>query len=302
VTFFSTKPAKTGTKVDRGTRTEGSALLGSAAISRQAPRETSDTRRGAIFPRAGMDETLLISPSSRRRQAFVTARPRPRLLFLLTVLVPGLGGLGACGGQAGGSAHWIGKTYLLDIPPTHWSEPKGIGGDVSDFVPQFLIGVAGGAGQELAITLATAHAGVQDPCNPTTKTTSSGAGYPSAAIGAAAFPMHIVNVDHGIVVNTTAHDLAITNVLPGDAPAADGTLSATMDIAEAYPLFVLIPNATKDSVCMQLSSFGAPCEICAFNGQPYCLTLKAVELGATQASVVINPLTAADIPASCALP
>jgi hypothetical protein len=220
-------------------------------------------------------------------------RQRPSLLLPWVLL------LAACGEEDAGSSRWVGKTYLLDIPAANWAEPPGIGGDIGDFVPQFLIGVESAAAGNLTITLGTAAGGAQDPCTPTTQVTTSAAEYPRTQIIAARFPMRIVDAVNAITVNTTIHDLTLTNVLPAESAAKDGELKATADIAEIYPLFTKIPNATKESVCSQLAAFGAPCAICAANAQPYCLTIKAVELASTAAPTPVAPILASTLPVSC---
>ncbi len=202
----------------------------------------------------------------------------------------------ACGG--GGEASWDGQTYLLDISPLNWASPPSIGGDIGGFVPQFLFMVEPGAGDELSVLVATAVEGAQDPCNPTTRLTTSASTRPYSTLTATTFPMRIVNPDGPVTVNATIHDLTFTNVLPG-GNAGDGQVIATADIAEIYPLFTLIPGATKDSVCQELNEFGAPCETCAFSGQASCLTITAVQIDSTSTSAAIVPIAPGNIPATC---
>jgi hypothetical protein len=214
----------------------------------------------------------------------------PALLVLSTLAF-----LAGCGDH---TPAWAGKTFLLKVPAANWSMPRGIGGDIGAFVPDFLIRVDGGSGDDLKVTLATAPApaDVQDPCNPTSGLMVSAATYPNSQIVAPALPMRLVDTENSIIVNTTIHDFTLTDLLP---PAMEGTLTATVDVSEVYPLFTLIPNATKESVCTQLEAFGAPCAICAFSNQPYCLTLQAVQLGATPVPTTVSPLAPSGIPASC---
>ena len=206
----------------------------------------------------------------------------------------------ACGGgEPSDSSRWVGHTFMLEVPATNWSEPRGIGGDIGGFVPQFLFGVARGSGQDLDVTIGTAIAGTQDPCNPTTRVTASGAAYPGSMIVAPTFALHIVdkNQTPTVVVDTTIHDFSFTNTLPGGT-GKDGEMTATLDAAEVYPLFRLVPNPNKDSVCKALGSAGATCMACAHNGEPYCLTIKAVQLAGTPSTVAVKTIAAA-VPASC---
>jgi hypothetical protein len=183
-------------------------------------------------------------------------------------------------------------------------EPKkGGSSSMGDYVPQFLIGVAAGSGDSLTVILTTGLDGVQDKCSPTTELTVSGASYPDVQITAPSLPMHLTETDpdYAKVVPTTAHDVTLKNVLPGrNETTASGELIATIDFAEAYPLFHLLDNPTPDSVCQAFASeAGVPCQTCAFNGQPYCLTFRAVQLAATESPNRIQTLLSSDIAASC---
>jgi hypothetical protein len=114
--------------------------------------------------------------------------------------------------------------------------------------------------------------------------------------------MTITNTDpdHPGSAPTTVRDLSLVNVLPGDAPAKNGTLTATVDLADLYSIVWIIPNPTKDSVCQTLQSdLGVSCEVCASNQQPYCLTPQAVQIGATEVQAQIQKLSASDIPSTC---
>ena len=239
----------------------------------------------------------------------------------LTVLLSTISGLAACGGgssspqpsDAGktGSSQWVGKTFLLDTPAigeSNWTEPSGFGSDIGSYVPQFLIGVEAGSGDALTITLATATAGVQDPCNVTTPVTSSGAEYPNSLIQATAVPVIIMNTKTLAKVPATVHNFTLKNVLPGASAATNGELDATVDVADLYSLFYAFgANPTKDSVCSPtdstkgLPAFGVNCETCPQqNGGSYCLTLQAVQIGATLAPSPVKTVLASDIdPTSC---
>jgi hypothetical protein len=222
----------------------------------------------------------------------------------MALLIPVIGAIASCGNGDSGP-HWAGKTYLLDTPavsPANWTKPKNVGGDIGGYVPQFLMGVEAGAGSALTITLTTAFDGKQDMCNPTTQVTASAANYPSSQILVPSFPIHIIDpsVDHPANVHSTAHDVLFKDVLPGDSAAKVGELDATVDLAELYKLFYLVPNATPDIVCSTLSAQGGvPCEVCAFNQLQYCLTLQASQIVATQTTATITPLALSALDPSC---
>jgi hypothetical protein len=231
--------------------------------------------------------------------------PRRTALLLSSLCV-----LAACGSNTSSNqaSKWIGKTYLLDtpnIPVANWTKPKDIGQGVGSYVPQFFINVAAGSGSDLQITLATGYDGKQDLCSVTTQLTASGASYPNIQIGASAVPMRIVetNPTRAKTVPTTIHDLVLKNILPSDTDATDGELDATVDIAELYPLFYLVPDPrNKDTVCATFesnSSGKVTCQTCSFNSQPYCLGLTAVQIGASETSTTVQKVSTSDIGSSC---
>jgi len=209
--------------------------------------------------------------------------------------------LAGCGSDAADSSRWVGKSYRLAIPSDNWVQPRGVGSDIGDFVPQFLFGVARATGPNLTVTVGTANADVQDQCNATAEVAVAGANYPMSEIVVPGFPLHIVDTNQtpNVVVDTTIHDLTFTNVLPTGAARPDGEVSATIDAAEVYPLFRLVANPSKETVCSALGSAGAPCVTCPHNGQPYCLTIGAAQVEAMPASAPVMTITAASIPSSC---
>jgi hypothetical protein len=210
----------------------------------------------------------------------------------------------ACGSNDA-SNPWVGKTYLIDtpsMPEAYWTVPKKAGGYIGAFVPQLLISVEGGSGDELRVTLGTAINGEQDLCSPTTQVTSSAARYPQSTIEVPSFPMRIVNPNpkRGNVVFTTVHDVVFEDVLPGEPPPDDGTLTATVDFQEVYPLVNLLPDPTKDEACDLFQKEGGfSCQTCSFNQEPYCVTVKAVEILGTLTSTRVVTVAEDQIASSC---
>src|SRR5687768_15120295 len=199
--------------------------------------------------------------------------------------------LPACGGgdddDNGGPAKspWAGKNYLLTIDPRFWVEPGEIGGDIGEFVPQFLLAVADEAGDAPKVTIATALDGAQDECNATSEVTAS-VNSPDSLIATDEFLLHVVHPREPLTIDMTIHNLTFTNVLPG-AEEAVGELTVEMDVNEAYVLFDQVPDSARnpEGVCTLLGDAGAPCAACSFgDGGPHCLTLKAVQLVAEESS------------------
>src|SRR5688500_6231669 len=126
----------------------------------------------------------------------------------------------ACGGDDGDDggdepegASLAGKTFLLTIPRNNWTEPRDVGRDIGDFVPQFAIEVVSDSGGSLAVNLGTAREGTQDTCNVTRQISGT-----STELGPENFPIHLVHTNGEVEVNATAYNLTMRNVLPGDAP------------------------------------------------------------------------------------
>jgi hypothetical protein len=219
-------------------------------------------------------------------------------------LVPILCAAAACGSnQSSPWAGWAGKTYLIDtpaMPEGYWTVPKNAGGYIGTFVPQILISVAGGSGDNLAVTLGTAIEGEQDMCSPTAQVTMSSTSYPQSSIDVENFPMRIVNPKQGNVVFTTVHHVSFTDVLPGEPSPDDGEMRATVDFEEVYSLINLLPNPTKDDACTLFqNSGGFSCETCDFNQQPYCVTVKAVEVQAVETPTQVVTVSSDQLSAAC---
>jgi hypothetical protein len=191
---------------------------------------------------------------------------------------------------------WNGQTYLLDVAARNWAEPRGIGQEIDDFVPNFLFRVDGESPDSFRVTMATAHEdGMQDACNKTSELDAT-ATLPDTMIGPAEFPLHIQHVNEPIAVDGTIYNFTIKDVLPdGDTLSTTGELTATMDFRELYPLFTLLVDPTPESVCSAFEmSYSAPCEPCPNDGEAFCLTVKANTLGAVPYDGTIEPVDSVD--------
>ncbi len=191
-------------------------------------------------------------------------------------MAPATGTGGASGGEVASPAtvEWAG-VFALDVPEPFWIQPQGIGSDIGAFVPRFLLNISGAT-----VTLGTAAESVQDACTPTLSVQATVV-KPQFMLGPVDYLMHLSNPENLAQVNTIVRNLTITNVLP--PTEAGGTLSAVLDAREIYPMFHLLGNPSPTSVCAALESFGAPCEPCPQDAQPYCLTVVADRLEAVPA-------------------
>jgi hypothetical protein len=226
----------------------------------------------------------------------------PLALVLAALPVFGCGGGDDDAADGSTAAH----TYLLSVDESQWSEPRGLGQDINNVMPTFLLSVKGST-----VTLATAPKGstatsvTQDTCTPTTTVSLTGSGA-NTMIGPAEMRVHLVNEtnpDKRVQVTAKVHALAFTNVLPsGGKVATDGELTATVDFRDLAPLFTVLGDPTPDAVCSALEgqSNTAKCAACPDDGAPYCLTAKAITLGAEATSgVSVATIDAANVAASC---
>lgn len=190
---------------------------------------------------------------------------------------------------------WNGKTYLLDVTERDWAEPRGIGSEIDNFVPNFLMRIEGESPDTFDVVMATATPdGVQDPCNLTSMVTGT-RGADGVAIGPTEFPLHIQHTEEPVAVDGPIYDFKLTNVLPrGRALSEEGELVATMDFRDIYELFTLIDNPTPELVCQELGGMYGDCVPCPNDGEPFCLTVKAIYLGAAPTDTAIEPIDAID--------
>jgi hypothetical protein len=185
-------------------------------------------------------------------------------------------------------ATWVGKTYLMQVPHTHWSVPRGVGSEIGPFVPFFLIRIDSATGNQVEATIGTAlDALTQDMCTPTAKFTGSSAAFPMVTLGPAPMPVFLRNANGGVAVNTTIQNLTFENLLPDGVTLPDdmeGYVRAVMDFREAAPMFTLLPDPTPDNACMALQeALMVPCEVCPQDATAtYCLSLVADGVGAVE--------------------
>jgi hypothetical protein len=203
-----------------------------------------------------------------------------------------------------GASVWLDRTYVLSIPATNWSKPKGIGSDVGVFVPQFAFTITGSTETQIDLVMGTAlDDATQDPCNPTSTFPGTSDPFPAVQIGPRDFRARVVNDttdDEPIIVLATIADLELIDVLPADGePAEDGVLRGRIDTRDVFTLFTQLPEPSPETVCAAAASFEAPCAACD-DGEEFCIDLEAIGLGATEAELpALLPIDESDIDASC---
>jgi hypothetical protein len=219
----------------------------------------------------------------------------------LSLFLPAVISLVGCGGDEPKpkAEAWIGKSFLFDTAILSTGNLEGIGANLVNLAPKLLIGVEAGPGEDLVITLSTAIEGSQDMCTPTTQVTASGADSPHSLITASTFPIRIVSKDptYPGEVSTTVHDVSLKDILPGMESMATAQLDAIVDFAELYRLFW--PDGTPEGYCSMASVVGMPCEVCPFNGEPFCRSVQAVGVVAQEAAIPTTKIASGSIPTSC---
>jgi len=230
--------------------------------------------------------------------------PRSLSGVLFIGLVPTLVGCGSDNKSSTAVNAWAGRSYLLDIPSSHWREPKNASDDVGPSVPKFLLEVKSSSGNTLEVVVGTSDAnGVQDMCSPTSTMVATSQ-YPGIQIGPTTVPLLIGDKANTKQVVAKAYQLTMTNVLVEAAGASlqDGSeLSAILDARDVYSIFWHLPDPTGDSVCATLDNLGSPCTACPADDQPgnYCLKLRANGLAAVPLSGVSVTPVAQSVAASC---
>jgi hypothetical protein len=197
---------------------------------------------------------------------------------------------------------WENRSYKLEIPATHWSEPPQIGNEIGAFVPAFVLQVSGSAPDDFTVMVGTADAtGAQDLCSVTSEFRASSADRPSVQIGPASLAVHLVHPTQPVEVDASIYDMTMTDILPdGATPAEAGEFAAIIDARELYPLFTLLPEPSAEAVCAALDSYMASCVPCPSDGESFCLPLKAVDLGANEvAGGSVVPVDVATRDPSC---
>ena len=231
--------------------------------------------------------------------------PRSLASVLFVGLIPLVAGCGSDKKTNINANPWAGRTYLLDIPYSHWREPSNASQDIGPSVPKFLLEVKNGSVNALEVLLGTSDAdGLQDMCSPTS-TIQATSQYPGIQIGPATVPLLVGDKTQTKPVIAKAYQLTMTDVLAeaaGASPQTTSVLSAILDARDVHSIFWHLPDPTEDSVCATLENLGSPCTACPADDQAgnYCLKLRANGLAAVPLSgVSVTPVAQSELAASC---
>ena len=220
------------------------------------------------------------------------------------------GGDDGGGGTGGGGAAnpWNGKTYILQMKSSYWSEPRGqIVLDFADYVPGFLLEISGATTSSYTAKVAPLvpnpdHADPapmqQDKCTQPAMINAA-----ENTIGPSDFPMNIRHLDDMVNLNVyaTVRGLKFDKTLVGNGVAEkEGAFEATLDARDIAVLFTQLVGAgetpTPQMLCDALGDMEkvnppAPCQPCPHDGAAMCLTLKAVRFNAVETTARIEDVT-----------
>lgn len=169
------------------------------------------------------------------------------------------------------------RVYALDLANARIVEPAGIGAVLSGYLTQdILIGVTTVTDTEIlmmgAIGVEGASPPEQDYCTSTIDfPTADFSEQPFFGIGPEDTTLSVAGYDIEI------GELEITGTFASDGTYfGGGTLSGTIDTRPLAPL--LDESGEPGAICELAVSFGAVCEACPADGEPYCLTLVADQI------------------------
>ncbi|MBK7759445.1 MAG: hypothetical protein IPI35_24230 [Deltaproteobacteria bacterium] len=183
----------------------------------------------------------------------------------------------ALGTSIADTSSLIGKVYSLDLQAGRVVIPEGVGSVLEQYL-DIVIFMEVASADASAIRLFGALA---DEANPSQQDyCSQTLAFPEADFSGAPF-FEIGPESTNIAVagfEVTIDDLLISGTFAGDGSYwGGGVLQGSVDTRALVPL---IEEGGEDSaVCDIVAGFGVACEVCSSDGQPFCLSIKAVDLG-----------------------
>jgi hypothetical protein len=185
----------------------------------------------------------------------------------------------AVGTEVPDTSALVGLTYALDLADARIVEPAGIGSVLTSYLTQdILVGVDSVEGTQIQMIGAV---GVEDADPPTQNYCDPSIDFPVAdfsenpffQIGPRTTTLSVAGY------NIEIGDLEITGSFSADGTYISGaTLSGTIDTRPLAPL--LDDSGDPNAICSLAVNFGATCEACPSDGEPYCLTLVADQITA----------------------
>ncbi|MDP2314474.1 MAG: Ig-like domain-containing protein [Pseudomonadota bacterium] len=175
----------------------------------------------------------------------------------------------------------VGRTYALDLAGARILEPAGVGTVLTSYLTQdILVGVSAVSSTDITMIGAIGKEKVsppeQDYCDPSIPfPIANFSEQPYFQIGPQTTTLAVAG--YSIEIG----DLEITGTFAADGSYfAGGTLSGVIDTRPLAPL--LDDSGDPAAICNLAVSFGAVCEACPADGEPYCLSLVADQIQALQ--------------------
>ncbi len=190
-----------------------------------------------------------------------------------------------------------GNAYDIDLEGATWVEPAGVGTLLSGSLTELYLSVTSVSASSIDMIAAVGDgSGSQDTCEPTNA-------FPPADFTENPFfqlgPADISFDAAGYSVPIT--DLKLSGQFKSDGSAIeDGTLQGQLDIRDLADLIGdLLGTSDPASICGLLSAFGAECDSCSGDGQPYCLSVLITDIEGPQYVAGIDEIEMADCHPDC---
>lgn len=186
------------------------------------------------------------------------------------------------GGDIGDPSSLNGKVFNLDLKSGRIVIPEGVGSVLENYLDVVIyMEVAEANGSEIQLFGALAdeeNPGQQDYCSQTLDFPAADfSEAPYFKIGPATTTIAVAGYE------VTIDDLEISGTFAADGSYwGGGTLAGSVDTRALVDL--IEEGGDENTVCELVAGFGVACETCTGDGQPFCLSIKAVDLGGDEAS------------------
>ena len=197
------------------------------------------------------------------------------------------------------SADPTGKTYVVDLAGGRFVKPAGVGDLIGGLLENsILIGVIS-ADTELEIRGAISKdtSTEQDTCTVTLDE------FPNADFSESPY---FVIPEGDVTLSVAGFTIQINSMSISGTFSADatyfggGTVSGEIDARDLGPLLEgQVDDTSPEYLCSLLAGFGVSCIPCASDSEPYCATLKVVDLIADEQAGELIPVTAENCHETC---
>jgi hypothetical protein len=193
-----------------------------------------------------------------------------------------------------------GRTYVVDLAGGRFVKPAGVGDLIGGLLENsILIGiVSAGAELEIRGAISSDTSTEQDTCTPTLDN------FPNADFSDTPY-FEIPEGDVEISVagfTIQINSMSISGTFASDASYfGGGTVSGEIDARDLGPLLKgQVDDTSPDYLCSLLAGFGVSCIPCASDSQPYCASLKVVDLVADEQDGELVPVEQENCHETCA--